>query len=258
MELSKRLKTVADAVTPGKKVADIGTDHGFVPIYLVKNQICPQAVAMDVGKGPLERAREHIEEEKLSGKIKTRLSDGLSRLSPKEADSIIMAGMGGALICRILQNTPVFTDQGKELILQPQSEWNKVRRYLEIISYRIEKEWFLQEEGKYYVVIKALPGEKKKQKAGVFESQPDKKESEAYKDYGVSPEFLYEYGTYLLDEQNPVFMEYLSKKCAKMKMITKKIENAINEDAAKSEQTRQRLEEICNEIKEIEKIIKPA
>ena len=157
MELSKRLQTVAAAVTPGHRIADVGTDHGYVPIYLVKNGLCPSACAMDVNKGPLARAAEHIGQEGLSDKIATRLSDGLAGLSPDETDTVVIAGMGGELICRILKNAPEFLKAGMEFILQPQSEWFKVRHLLHDAGYHIAGEWFLKEDGKYYVVIKALP-----------------------------------------------------------------------------------------------------
>lgn len=157
MELSKRLQTVANAVTPGSRVADVGTDHGYVPIYLVERGLCPGAIAMDVNEGPLTRAEEHIRAEGLSDRIQTRKSDGLAALAPEETDAVVIAGMGGALMCRILQDATAFLEAGRELILQPQSEWFKVRRLLSASGYRITKEWFLEEEGKYYVVIKAGP-----------------------------------------------------------------------------------------------------
>ena len=157
MELSIRLKTVAEAVTKGNRVADVGTDHGYVPIYLVKNNLSPAGIAMDVNKGPLEKAQEHIREEKLGGKIATRLGNGLAPLEPGETDTVIIAGMGGDLICKILKAKPEFLIEGKEFILQPQSEWFKIRRLLKEYHYQIEKEWFLKEDGKYYVIIKAEP-----------------------------------------------------------------------------------------------------
>ncbi len=200
MELSKRLQTVAMAVTPGNRIADVGTDHGYIPIYLVKKGVCPKAYAMDVNKGPLARAAEHIKQEMLSGRIETRLSDGLLKLSPEEADTIIIAGMGGELICRILREASQFLSAGRELILQPQSEWFKVRHLLHDAGYHIAGEWFLKEDGKYYVVIKALPAP-----AGQQESYPD--------------EFHYAYGSCLLREQNPVLLEYLQKEQQKKKSI---------------------------------------
>ena len=149
MELSIRLKTVAEAVTKGNRVADVGTDHGYVPIYLVKNNLSPAGIAMDVNKGPLEKAQEHIREEKIGGKIATRLGNGLAPLEPGETDTVIIAGMGGDLICKILKAKPEFLIEGKEFILQPQSEWFKIRRLLKEYRYQIEKEWFLKEDGKY-------------------------------------------------------------------------------------------------------------
>lgn len=110
---------------------------------------------MDVNKGPLEKAQEHIREEKLGGKIATRLGNGLAPLEPGETDTVIIAGMGGDLICKILKAKPEFLIEGKEFILQPQSEWFKIRRLLKEYRYQIEKEWFLKEDGKYYVIIKA-------------------------------------------------------------------------------------------------------
>ena len=102
MKLSKRLELVASFVPKGSRIADIGTDHGHLPICLVEQGICPGAVAMDVGRGPLGRANAHIREHGLSGVIETRLSDGLARLRPGEADTVVMAGMGGQLVIHIL------------------------------------------------------------------------------------------------------------------------------------------------------------
>ena len=101
IQISKRLKYVADFITPGLVLADIGTDHGFIPIYMVLDGKTPKAYAMDINEGPLERAKEHILEKKLEDKIETRLSDGLNKLSGGEAQSVLIAGMGGALIIKI-------------------------------------------------------------------------------------------------------------------------------------------------------------
>ena len=102
MELSKRLYAVAGLVTEGASVADIGTDHGYVPIYLVINNIASKVIAMDINRGPLERARMHIIGHGLKGKIETRLSDGLKEIEPFEVEGMIAAGMGGGLVIKIL------------------------------------------------------------------------------------------------------------------------------------------------------------
>ena len=126
-ELSKRLEAVAGMVTAGMRLADIGTDHGYLPIHLVKRGMIPSAIAMDVNKGPLMRAQEHIRAEGLEDKIITRLSDGLKNLKKNEADIMIAAGMGGGLVIRILSEGDGEIKGIKEYILQPQSEIKKVR-----------------------------------------------------------------------------------------------------------------------------------
>ena len=95
MKLSKRLETVASFVPKGSNIADIGTDHGYVPIYLVREGQAEHAVAMDVRKGPLERARAHVEDAGLGSRIDVRLSDGLAGLETGEADCVVIAGLGG-------------------------------------------------------------------------------------------------------------------------------------------------------------------
>ncbi len=159
MILSKRLGAVAGMVTTGNRLADIGTDHAFVPISLVEEGRIPCAIAMDVNKGPLERASEHIRSHGLSDKIITRLSDGLQELGIDEADTILIAGMGGALTVRILGQRPNLFHEARELVLQPQSEIASVRRYLEANGWQIMDEQMILEDGKYYPMMKCEPGQ---------------------------------------------------------------------------------------------------
>ncbi len=156
MQLSERLSTVASMVTAGNCLADVGTDHGYVPIYLYERNVIPRAIAMDVNKGPLERARLHIAESGMKDSIETRLSDGLAALKAGEADSILIAGMGGPLMIRILSTYPEVTASAKELILQPQSEIMEVRIWLYEQGYEIVQEHMVFEEGKYYSMFKAV------------------------------------------------------------------------------------------------------
>ena len=156
MQLSQRLSSVASMVTAGNCLADVGTDHGYVPIYLYERKIIPRAIAMDVNKGPLERAALHIAESGMKEAIETRLSDGLTALKPGEADSVVIAGMGGPLIIRILSAHPEITESLKELILQPQSEISEVRIWLYEQGYEIVEEHMVFEDGKYYPMFKAV------------------------------------------------------------------------------------------------------
>ena len=102
MQLSERMQRLAALVTAGNRLADVGTDHGYIPIALVQEGKIPSALAMDINQGPLARAEAHIRQAGLSTYIKTRLSDGLLELRKDEADTVLAAGMGGMLILRIL------------------------------------------------------------------------------------------------------------------------------------------------------------
>ena len=155
--LSKRLKTVADLVTPCEKVADVGTDHGYVPIYLVKENICQFAYAMDVNEGPLNIAKSNIAEEGLEDKIETILSDGFDSFGDRDADSVIIAGMGGDLIVDILARAKDYDFD--ELILSPHKRADLVRKFLSENGYKISDEKMVEDVKKFYPVIKAAKGE---------------------------------------------------------------------------------------------------
>lgn len=153
--LSERLKAVADMVTVGNRVCDVGCDHGFVPIYLVQQGKSPQVLAMDLREGPLQAAKEHVAAYGLAGQVETRLSDGLHNYNIGEADTLICAGMGGGLMLRILEAEQEKTHSFRELILQPQSEIERFRRFLRENGYEILDEEILEEDGKFYQVIRA-------------------------------------------------------------------------------------------------------
>jgi tRNA (adenine22-N1)-methyltransferase len=157
--LSKRLQAVADMVSKGNRVCDVGCDHGFVSIYLVEQGVSPFVLAMDVRKGPLGAAAEHVEERGLHGAIEIRLSDGLHNYEPGEADSLVCAGMGGKLMARILSEDWKKTDSFHELVLQPQSEIEGFRRFLYNNGYFIEKENMIEEEGKFYPMMRVRKAE---------------------------------------------------------------------------------------------------
>ena len=274
MELSIRLKTVAEAVTKGNRVADVGTDHGYVPIYLVKNNLSPAGIAMDVNKGPLEKAQEHIREEKLGGKIATRLGNGLAPLEPGETDTVIIAGMGGDLICKILKAKPEFLIEGKEFILQPQSEWFKIRRLLKEYRYQIEKEWFLKEDGKYYVIIKAEPGwtqpqRMKHKQPSIHEYMKEIADIPANQTVAKTEmEGIYEqYGKHLIETKNPVLIE-LEKEIAKKEQIAADLKQSIKKmgnieesekisgkDRANIIKRQRRYQELQKEIEDMRKAI---
>ena len=153
-QLSKRLSAVANLITEGSKVADIGTDHGYVPVYLMMTGRALSCIAMDVRKGPLMHAQEHIEASGLGGVIQTRISDGLANLQDGDADTIICAGMGGKLMQKLLRDTDPAKKGIKEMILQPQSECREFRRFLRQSGYCFLIEDIILEEGKFYPMMK--------------------------------------------------------------------------------------------------------
>lgn len=193
MQLSKRLQAVADLVTPGNRVADVGCDHAYIPIHLAEHDLSPRIIAMDINQGPIDKAKENIIRHGLEDRIDTRKSNGIEKLNRNEADTIIIAGMGGGLTIQILSEHMEVTKSVRELILQPQSEINKVRQMLSENAYVIIKENMVKDDGKYYMMMKAV-------------HQENIKDSEEFK--LLLPEHFY-YGRILLQKKNPVLKEFL-------------------------------------------------
>ena len=168
--LSQRLTALMEMVTPGLRLADIGTDHALLPVRLLMDGKIPFAYCCDVRPGPLERAEDHLKQYGVQQQAETRLSDGLSALEPGEAESVLIAGMGGELIVRILKECDSRKDRSggtfygtvKEWILSPHTEWGAVRRYLRLSGRRIAGERLVREDGKYYLILRAVPGETEK------------------------------------------------------------------------------------------------
>lgn len=205
--LSERMQMVANMVSKGNVLADIGCDHGFVSIYLVKNNICPRVIAMDVNEGPLLRAKEHIKEYDLASYIDVRLSDGMEKLQPEEADSILIAGMGGRLVIKILTECMDKAKALREIILQPQSELHLVRQFLTDNGFHILQEDMVKDNGKFYPAVRVVWQE---------ERPRDLSEEELW------------YGPLLLKQKNPVLWEYLTNEKAKYAQIAEDIEDKGN------------------------------
>ena len=155
-KLSERLQAVAGFVTRGSRVADIGTDHGYLPVCLVGSGWCPQALAMDIRQGPLERAGEHIAASGLQERIRTRLSDGMEQLGADEADCVVIAGMGGLTMIHILESAENLLPCISELVLGPQSDIAKVRKFLRQRGMYTDRENLVLEGGKFYPVLHVI------------------------------------------------------------------------------------------------------
>ena len=218
MQLSARLKTVASLTDGSRCLADVGTDHGYIPIYLLLQNKIEKAIAMDINKGPLLRAREHIQRYDLEEKIETRLSDGLSSLREEEADTVVIAGMGGALIIRILTEGCQVLKGVSTLVLQPQSEIESVRRFLHEKGYVIKDEKMVQEDGKYYPMMRVTHGQQESWK-------PEE----------------YRYGKLLIEEGSSVFLEYLKKEERTCRKILEEIKRA-GTNPAREKEVREKLQ----------------
>ena len=154
MQLSLRLAAISKMVHGGNRLVDVGCDHGYLPVYLVLNKKIPSAIAMDVRKGPLLRAKEHVQQYGVSDYIELRLSDGLSALKAGEGDTLVIAGMGGPLMERILTEGKQVLDSFQELILQPQSDVCHFRHFIREQGWEIREEELILEDGKFYPMMR--------------------------------------------------------------------------------------------------------
>ena len=155
-KLDDRLLAVADCVSDGAYLADVGTDHAYLPIYLLEEGRIVGAVASDIHKGPLERADINIREAALSEKIKTKLTDGLQGLADEPLTDIAIAGMGGLMIIGILEAAPFVKERATKLILQPMQHIPELRDYLGKNGFSVTRETGAAAEGKLYQVICAV------------------------------------------------------------------------------------------------------
>ena len=220
VKLSNRLLAVASFVTDGNILADVGTDHGYIPIYLLQEKRIPKAIAMDINAGPLERAKEHIAVYGLKDYIETRLSDGVAALTPGEVDTVLVAGMGGGLVMHILEEGKEVCRQAKELVLQPQSELERVRSYLWSNGYVILEENMVLEDEKFYPMMRV-----------VYENVIDTENAKNL--------LFCRYGKHLLEQRHSILKEYLERE---EKLYAGILGNLTQ--TAVSEKTKERIEEV--------------
>lgn len=158
MELTPRLRMIADLVPHGARFADIGTDHAYLPVWLIQNGVIDHAIAADLRQGPLDRARDTAERYSVSEQMDFRLCDGLTGVRAEEADAIAIAGMGGETIAHILSRAPWTRGEGITLLLQPMSSQSDLRRWLSENGYQIVKERIAREEKTLYTILVAAGG----------------------------------------------------------------------------------------------------
>ena len=152
--LSKRLLKIAELVPKNSRVADIGTDHGYLPIYLIKSGIANSVLACDINQKPLNNAQKNIERSNVQG-IETRLCGGLNGITADEVDAIIIAGIGGEVIAGILENCGWVKNKKYTLLLNPTTSPEKLREFLYSAGFSTDLETAICENGKCYTIIKA-------------------------------------------------------------------------------------------------------
>ena len=226
MEISQRLRIVGDFVTQ-KTVADIGTDHAYVPIYLHKKGNVEKVIACDINKKPLQKAQQNIKLHHAENKIITRLGNGLQPLQPYEVDSIVISGMGGMLMIELMEQSQNIIKTVKELILCPHLDVTAVRKYLHNIGYVITDEKMIQEWDNFYTILRAIPGIQKYDK-----------------------EIEYIFGSILLEKKDAVLKEYIINEKIRLKKIKQHLYDKRTEQ---SQKRLQQIEEYKKAIEEAEK-----
>ena len=223
VNLSKRLQVVADYVEKGARLADIGSDHAYLPCYLAQNERIDFAVAGEVVKGPYLNAVNEVTRLELEETVEVRLGDGLRVLKDEDRiTAITIAGVGGPLIRRILEEGRQLNKRtGSEtLILQPNVNEETVRQYLMNEHYRIVSETIIEENDKIYEIIKAEPTEQKP----------------LYDDLDLL------FGPYLRKEKDPVFIKKWTNETQKLTYVIGQMEKADKKDEAKMNELKKRLE----------------
>lgn len=214
MELSTRLETIASMVDKCECVVDVGTDHGYIPIYLVRNNICNTAIASDINKGPVEKARFNVRIEGLEDKINCRLGGGLTTINKGEVQGIVIAGMGGNLIRDIIEERKEIFKEVEFAVLQPVQNPEVLREYIYQKGYKIIDEELCIDENRFYEIIKIK-----------YDNNPKKVD-----------EIFYEVGKSLVDKKHSLLPKFIEEKIKKYNKILLNIkENTELADKRKKE-----------------------
>ena len=278
INISERLKCVASLVNKGARVADIGTDHAYLPIYLVQNGISNKVYACDVRKEPLRRAKLHIDEYGLSDKITTQLCDGLKGINKGDVDTVTICGMGGKLMKNILKAGIDKLGDNTQLVLSAQSELRDFRKYLLETGIYIKSEHMLLEDGKYYFIFDCVYNTQDEyylnvtniQQNNIYEHAAvagdihnnnihnndshredyDKEDNDKKKIPAYAEEEL-RYGRYLLDNKSEVLYEYLNKELTSCNNIR----NSLINNKEQSISIKSRIHAIDEDIDVINKAL---
>jgi tRNA (adenine22-N1)-methyltransferase len=230
-KLSERLATVANYIPKGSRIADIGSDHAYLPSHMVKKGVVRYAIAGEVAEGPYQSALKQVQLEGLTESIVVRKGDGLEVIQPGEVDCITIAGMGGTLITSILEAGKEKLVNVERLILQPNVGAHAIRRWLNDHQWKLVSESILKEDGKIYEVLVA--------EKGTVEVV-----------YGHRDETEILFGPYLLKEKNEVFREKWELEKKNWQRILTQLEHA-----EQNESTLEKKREIEDKLKMVEEVL---
>jgi tRNA (adenine22-N1)-methyltransferase len=229
MKLTPRLKTIADLVEMGSIVADIGTDHAYLPAYLIKNGIANKVIAADINVGPLNNADKTIQDYGLQGHIETRLGSGLQPIKPKEIDTAIIAGMGGLLIIDILKQSKDVVATIDTLILQPMVAQDEVRKWLHKNNFKIDNEKMAKEGEKLYEILVVSKGE-----------------------MNIEDTIYYEIGPKLIANKDTYVLELID---AKLKKYNEILDNVKGQNTLKAKEKSLECEVKIKKLKEVKECL---
>ncbi len=224
---SERLLEISKLVKENAIVADIGTDHGYIPVYLIENKVAKKVIGSDVSKGSLNKIISYVKSRKLEEFIDTRLGNGLEVIKPFEIDTVIIAGMGGILITEILEKDRNITNSINNFILQPMVGAKELREYLLDNGFTIITTKLLKEDGRYYEIINAKIGKEKK-----------------WTDINL------ELPQNLIEEKHPLLIEYINHKID----FSKNVLDGIRDKDG--EKVKERVEELNKEIEAYEEVLR--
>lgn len=247
MKLSRRLSALAEWVPQGASIADIGTDHALLPVYLAGSGQVKLAIAGDVNAGPVEAAKRQVKDAGLEAIVSVRLGDGLAVVEPGEVDTVSIAGMGGSLMVRILDQGKSRLDGVNTLILSPHVAEDAVRRWLTAHQYAIDRETLIEEDGVIYSIIRAIKVTEaavaREKSAWLYDT-----EILAPKLARISPSLIYEMGPLLLREPSETFHRKWKQEIAKRERVILQLQHA---DALEAAEKAKEWQEDVREIREV-------
>jgi len=211
MRLSPRLLKLAAKVPDYAVVADIGTDHALLPIYLVSTGKCPRAVAVELKEGPYQAARTAIESFNMSGSVDLRRGDGLKPVVPGEVDAVVIAGMGAEQMIRILEESPQVRASVPWFVLQPMEDAPKLRGYLVTHGFRLADEELVRDGDEIYEIICAAPGQEH-----------------------IEDELLLEVGPRNVERRDPLLPELIERRIQRYRRILIQVEQGRTQRAVEA------------------------